>query len=75
MTTNVVIERGVEVDTEKLQKLRKMRLLTLRALSEKSGVSPNTIWRLEHGHNAHPATIVKLAEVLGVEPTELVRFD
>jgi DNA-binding Xre family transcriptional regulator len=48
--------------------------LSLRELEEKSGVSYNTIWRLEDGRQgAHPRTIRKLAEALGVEPGQLIR--
>ena len=46
----------------------------LRELEEKSGVSYNTIWRIEDGRQgAHPRTIRKLAEALGVDPKELIR--
>ncbi len=50
-----------------------MRVLTLRELEEKSGVSYNTVWRLESGRRqARPSTIRKLATALGVDPAELV---
>jgi len=46
----------------------------LRELEDKSSVSYNTIWRLEAGRQgAHPRTIRKLAEALGVDPKELIR--
>ena len=58
---------------DKLRKLRRLRVLTLRELEEESGVSYNTIWRLENGHRqARPSTIRKLAVALGVEASELV---
>ena len=64
----------MEVDVEKLRALRTQRVLTLRELGEKAGVSKDTIWRLEHGHSgAYPSTIRKLARALGVEPSELVK--
>ena len=57
----------------KLRELRRLRVLTLRELEEESGVSYNTIWRLENGHRqARPSTIRKLAVALGVEASELV---
>ena len=57
----------------KLRELRRLRVLTLRELEEESGVSYNTIWRLENGHRqARPSTIRKLAAALGVEASELV---
>lgn len=58
---------------EKLRELRRLRVLTLRELEEESGVSYNTIWRLENGHRqARPSTIRRLAAALGVEASELV---
>ena len=58
---------------QKLRELRRLRVLTLRELEEESGVSYNTIWRLENGHReARPSTIRKLAMALGVDPAELV---
>ena len=59
---------------ERLKELRRERVLSLRELEEKSGVSYNTIWRLENSKTgAQPRTIRKLAAALGVEPEELVR--
>ena len=59
---------------ERLRVLRKERVLSLRELEERSGVSYNTIWRIEDGRQgAHPRTIRKLAEALGVDPKELIR--
>jgi DNA-binding XRE family transcriptional regulator len=66
--------RGMEVDTEKLKELRRRRVLSMRELEELSGVSHNTIWRIESGRQgAHPRTIRKLAEALGMEPEELLK--
>jgi transcriptional regulator with XRE-family HTH domain len=46
----------------------------LRELGELSDVSLQTIWRIEAGRQgAHPRTIRKLAQALGVEPAELVK--
>ena len=58
---------------QRLRGLRQLRVLTLRELEEESGVSYNTIWRLENGYRqARPSTIRKLAAALGVAPAELV---
>ncbi len=63
----------MEINVKKLKELRRIRVLTLRELEEESGVSYNTIWRLENGHRqARPSTIRRLAAALGVEPAELV---
>ncbi len=64
----------MEVNVQRLRDLRKQSVLSMRELEERSGVSYNTIWRLENGlTGAHPRTIRKLAGVLGVDPAELVK--
>ena len=63
----------MEVNVERLRELRREQVLSLRELEEKSGVSYNTIWRIEDGRQgAHPRTIRKLADALGVRPSELI---
>jgi transcriptional regulator with XRE-family HTH domain len=64
----------MEVNVQRLKELRRERVLSLRELEERSGVSYNTIWRIEDGRQgAHPRTVRKLAEALGVQPSELLR--
>jgi transcriptional regulator with XRE-family HTH domain len=64
----------MEVNVERLKELRRERVLSLRELEEKSGVSYNTIWRIEDGRQgAHPRTIRKLADALDVAPAELIK--
>ena len=64
----------MEVNVQRLKELRREQVLSLRELEERSGVSYNTIWRIEDGRQgAHPRTIRKLAEALGVEPAELLK--
>ena len=59
---------------ERLKELRRERVLSLRELEERSGVSYNTIWRLEDGRQgAHPRTVRRLATALDVEPSELLK--
>jgi XRE family transcriptional regulator, regulator of sulfur utilization len=63
-----------EVDGQRLRQLRVERALSLRALGERSGVAFATINELENGYRpARLVTIRKLAEALGVEPTELMK--
>ena len=63
-----------EVNAMKLRELRQRRVLTLQELEERSGVSYNTIWRLENSKTgAQPRTLRKLAAALGVKPEELVK--
>ena len=58
---------------QRLRQLRRQKVLSMRELEEMSGVSYNTIWRLETGKTgAQPRTIRKIAEALGVDPVELV---
>ncbi len=57
---------------EKLQELRKRRVMSISDLSEVSGVHRNTIYRIEQGKPAYASTIRKLAKALGVDPAELV---
>ena len=64
----------MEVNVERLKELRREQVLSLRELEERSGVSYNTIWRIEDGRQgAYPRTIRKLAEALGVAPNELIQ--
>ncbi|HZB83968.1 MAG TPA: helix-turn-helix transcriptional regulator [Rubrobacteraceae bacterium] len=59
---------------QRLRQLRRQKVLSMRELEEMSGVSYNTIWRLETGKTgAQPRTIRKIAEALGVDPVELVQ--
>jgi transcriptional regulator with XRE-family HTH domain len=63
----------MEVNIQRLRELRRQKVLSMRELEEMSGVSYNTIWRLENGvTGAQPRTIRKIAQALGVEPAELV---
>jgi transcriptional regulator with XRE-family HTH domain len=68
------MNKGLKVDGDSLRRLRAQRALTLRALAEVSGVSYDTINKLELGRRpAHASTIRKLADALGVEPRELMK--
>jgi DNA-binding XRE family transcriptional regulator len=59
----------------KLVEIRRVRLLTTRELSQRSGVSRQTIIDIEKGRG-HPAlsTIRKLSETLAVDPMEVNEF-
>ena len=68
--------RFTAVDREALRRLRQDRALSLRELGERSGVAFDTINKLELGkRSAHPRTVRKLAEALGVQPRELMKGD
>jgi DNA-binding XRE family transcriptional regulator len=66
--------KRISVNGRRLQQLRVEQALTLRTLGERSGISYDTINKLELGRRpAHASTIRKLAEALGVEPRELMK--
>jgi len=56
----------------RLEAVRRQQFLSQAELATKSGVSKNTIYRLEQGELAQGRTIRKLAAALGVEPQALV---
>ncbi len=64
----------MQVDGQKLKRLRDHKLLTMEQLGELAGVSYNTVYRLEHGRTgARQSSVKALARVLGVAPHELLR--
>lgn len=64
----------MEIDRLKLRQYREHRVFSMRELAQKSGVSWNTIHRVETGRSeARPGTIRKLAAALEVEPHELLK--
>ena len=68
--------KRIGVNGQRLQQLRVEQALTLRELGERSGISYDTINKLELGRRpAHASTIRKLADALGVEPRELMKGD
>jgi transcriptional regulator with XRE-family HTH domain len=68
------MNKSLKVDGDRLRRLRAENALTLRALADISGVSYDTINKLELGRRpAHASTIRKLARALGVEPRELIK--
>ena len=63
----------MEVDVQKLKRLREDRVLSQRELARMANLAYGTVWRIENGFpEARTSTIRKLAKVLGVEPRELV---
>ena len=61
---------------EQVRRLREERFLSPSELAEKAGISRNTLYRIESGqYAAYPKTVRKLAEALGVEPTDLASME
>jgi transcriptional regulator with XRE-family HTH domain len=66
----------MEIDGQKLRRLRRRKLWLIGDLAEASGVHRNQISTYELGKaGAHPDTIRKLADALDVEPSELLPED
>ncbi len=56
----------------RLKELREEAMMTVRELSERSGVSEDTITKIENGHRkGRSMTLRKLAKALGIEPYQL----
>jgi transcriptional regulator with XRE-family HTH domain len=67
---------SVEVDGQELRRWRQMRVYGQSELAKLAGVSRETVAKIESGERkrCYPATVRKLAEVLGVEPIELLKY-
>jgi transcriptional regulator with XRE-family HTH domain len=62
----------VEVDVDKLKELRINAGLSQRELAMRAGLAPGAVWQVEHRGSGSPATLKKIADVLGVRPVELL---
>lgn len=67
------MQRGEEVDVDKLRELRIDAGLSQRRLAEEANISNTSVWKIERGGGANPATLKKIADVLGVRASELIR--
>ena len=58
-----------------LRQARAERMLTVRALADAAGCSPQTVHQVETGkRRPHFATVRRLSAALGVEPAQIVEF-
>jgi transcriptional regulator with XRE-family HTH domain len=74
MLYNVRVESlTVEVDVDKLRELRINQGLSQRHLADLARVANTSVWKIEQGGGANPATLKKLADVLGVRPVDLLK--
>lgn len=66
---------GVNVKGEKIEKLRLEKMVMDRKeFGEAVGLSDSAVWAIERKpQRAKPATLRRIAEVLGVKPQDLVR--
>ena len=66
--------RFIRVDGARLRRLRRERALSQQDVERITGVAQATLSDLEGGkRGARASTLRKLAEVLGVEPKELMK--
>ena len=66
--------RFIEVDGAKLRKLRRERALSQQDIERRTGISQATLSELEQGkRGARVSTLRKLAELLNVEPRQLMK--
>ncbi len=65
--------RVMEVNLEKLRQMRIDQGLSQRQLSLKAGLSAGAVAVVEQRGRAHPETLKKIADVLGVRASELVK--
>jgi transcriptional regulator with XRE-family HTH domain len=73
-----MITRNVYLDGVKLKRLRVLKGFSQRALADAAGVAASTVNLLEHRQRTegfHPQTLVKLADALGVDSSELIGED
>ncbi len=63
----------VEVDVDTLKELRINAGLSQRELATRAGLTPGAVWQVENRGSGSPATLKKLADVLGVRPVALLK--
>jgi transcriptional regulator with XRE-family HTH domain len=63
----------MEVNLEKLRQMRIDQGLSQRQLALKAGLSAGAVAVVEQRGRAHPHTLKKIADVLGVRASELVK--
>jgi predicted transcriptional regulator len=63
----------VEVDADTLKELRINAGLSQRELATRAGLTPGAVWQVEHRGSGSPATLKKVADVLGVRPVDLLK--
>ena len=58
---------------DKLEELRINAGFSQRELAMKAGLTPGAVWQVEHRGSGSPATLKKIAGVLGVRPVDLLK--
>ncbi len=64
----------MKIDGDRLRRLRRGKMLSLRELGERSGVAFDNINKFENERrHAQPRTVRRLAEALDIDPAELMK--
>ena len=66
------MNQGTEVDVQKLRDLRIDHGYSKKGLSRAAGLTDSAVYQLERRGSATPATLKKIADVLGVRASELL---
>jgi transcriptional regulator with XRE-family HTH domain len=64
--------KNVRVAVNKLETLRLNAGLSQRELSKRAGLAEGSVWFIENRGSASPATLKKIADVLGVQVVDLI---
>lgn len=59
-----------------MNKLKELRInagFSQRELATQAGLTPGAVWQVEHRGSGSPGTLKKLADVLGVQPVDLLK--
>lgn len=55
-----------------IRKIRRAKEITIKDLSEKTGLAYGNLWNVEHGSDVKLSTLYKIAEALECTVTELI---
>jgi transcriptional regulator with XRE-family HTH domain len=70
----ITVDYGtVEVDVDTLKDRRINAGLSQRELATRAGLTPGAVWQVEHRGSGSPATLKKIADVLGIRPVDLLK--
>ena len=67
MSATAIVNGGL------IKRLRKDKFITQSELAKRTGIRAESLCRLEKGKPAKFSTIIKLAEILEVEPKQLIK--
>ena len=63
----------MQIDPKKLQLAMARNCISIKNLAEKSGITTQTIIKVQCGRKVRPETAGLLAKALGVDPSEIIK--